>query len=97
MLHASCLRFETFLENWRSLNRVRFSQVLLLYFTFAINISMDIYTKLNFGMFILCIRVFLLFVHVFLTLPMYSYCCLCILIVRPCILDVVHVFLLLSM
>ena len=28
---------------------------------------------------------------------MYSYCCLHILIVRPCILNVVHVFLLLSM
>ena len=28
---------------------------------------------------------------------MCSYCCLCILIVRPCILNVVHVFLLLSM
>jgi len=28
---------------------------------------------------------------------MYSYCCLCILIVRPCILNVVYVFLLLSM
>ena len=41
----------------------------------------------------LCIRVFLLFVHVFLTLSIYSYCCLCILIVRPCILIVVHVFL----
>jgi len=27
------------------------------------------------------ILVFLLFVHVFLLLPMYSYCCLCILIV----------------
>ena len=27
---------------------------------------------------------------------MYSYCCLCILIVRPCILNVVYVFLLLS-
>ena len=28
---------------------------------------------------------------------MYSYCCLCILIVRPCILIVVYVFLSLSM
>ena len=28
---------------------------------------------------------------------MYSYCCLCILIVRPCILIVVYVYLLLSM
>ena len=28
---------------------------------------------------------------------MYSYCCLCILIIRPCILNVVYVFLLLSM
>jgi hypothetical protein len=36
------------------------------------------------------VRVFLLFVHVFLTLSTYSYCCLCILIV-------VYVFLLLSM
>ena len=36
------------------------------------------------------VRVFLLFVHVFLTLSMYSYCCLYILIV-------VYVFLLLSM
>jgi hypothetical protein len=36
------------------------------------------------------VYVFLLFVHVFLTLSMYSYCCLCILIV-------VYVFLLLSM
>jgi len=35
-----------------------------------------------------------LFVHVFLTLSMYSYCGLCILIVRPCILIVVYVFLL---
>ena len=26
---------------------------------------------------------------------MYSYCCLCILIVRPCLLNVVYVFLLL--
>jgi len=41
--------------------------------------------------------VFLLFVHVFLTLSMYSYCCLCILVVGPCILNVVYVFLLLSM
>ena len=30
----------------------------------------------------------LFFVHVFLTLSVYSYCCLCILIVRPCILIV---------
>ena len=37
--------------------------------------------------------VFLLFVHVFLTLSMYSYCCLRILIFRPCILIVVYVFL----
>jgi hypothetical protein len=28
---------------------------------------------------------------------MYSYCCLCILIVRPCILNVAYVFLLLPM
>jgi hypothetical protein len=28
---------------------------------------------------------------------MYSYCCQCILIVRPCILNIVYVFLLLSM
>jgi len=35
----------------------------------------------------------LLFVHVFLTLSMYSYCCLCIIIVRPCIRIVVYVFL----
>jgi len=28
---------------------------------------------------------------------MYSYCCLCILIIRPCILNVVYVYLLLSM
>ena len=32
----------------------------------------------------------------FSTLYMYSYCCLCILIVRPCILIVVYVYLLLS-
>jgi hypothetical protein len=43
------------------------------------------------------VYVFLLFVHVFLTLSMYSYCCLCILSVRPCILIVVYVCLLLSM
>ena len=43
------------------------------------------------------VYVFLLFVHAFLTLSMYSYCCLCIRIVRPCILNVVYVFLLLSM
>ena len=43
------------------------------------------------------VYVFLLFVHVFLTLSMYSYRCLCVLIVRPCILNVVYVFLLLSM
>ena len=42
------------------------------------------------------VRVFLLFVHVFLTLSMYSYCFLCILIVRPCIHIVVYVYLLLS-
>jgi len=30
----------------------------------------------------------------YLLLSMYSYCCLCILIVRPCILNVVYVFLL---
>jgi len=49
------------------------------------------------------VRVLLFFVHVFLTLPMYSYCCLrilivrtCILIVSPCILNVVYVYLLLS-
>ena len=40
------------------------------------------------------IYIFLLFVHVFFTLSMYSYCGLCILIVRPCILIVVYVFLL---
>ena len=52
------------------------------------------------------VYVFLLFVHVFLTLSMYSYyclcisllsmysyCCLCILIFRPYILNVVYVFL----
>jgi len=44
---------------------------------------------------ILVVYVFLLFVHVFLTFSMYSYCCLCILIVRPCIL--IYVYLLLSM
>ena len=45
--------------------------------------------------------VFLLFVHIFLLLSMYSYCssmysycCLCVLIVRPYILTVVYVFLL---
>ena len=37
---------------------------------------------------IIVVYVFLLFVHVFLTLSMYSYCGLCILIVRPCILIV---------
>ena len=37
-------------------------------------------------------------IYVFLLLEsMYSYCCLCILIVRQCILKVVYVFLLLSM
>ena len=36
------------------------------------------------------------FVHVFLTLSMYSYCGLCILIVRPCTLIVVYVYLLLT-
>ena len=36
-------------------------------------------------------------VHVFLLLSMYSYCYLCILIVRTCILIFVYVFLLLSM
>ena len=42
---------------------------------------------------IIVVYVFLLFVHVFLTLSMYSYCGLCFLIVRPCILIVVYVFL----
>jgi hypothetical protein len=46
---------------------------------------------------IIYVRVILLFVHVFLTFSMYSYCCLCILIVRPYILFVVYVFLLLFM
>ena len=46
---------------------------------------------------IIVVYVFLLFVHIFLTLSMYSYCGLCILIVRPCILNVVYVFLLWSM
>ena len=46
---------------------------------------------------IIVVCVFLLFVHVFLTLSMYSYCGVCILIVRPCILIVVYVYLLLSM
>jgi hypothetical protein len=32
-------------------------------------------------------------VYVFLLLSMYSYCCLCILIVRPCILIVVYIYL----
>ena len=41
-------------------------------------------------------RIILNVVHVFLTLSMYSYCGLCILIVRPCILIVVYVYLLLS-
>ena len=41
--------------------------------------------------------VILLFVHVFLSLSTYTYCCLCSLIVRPCILIVVYVYLLLSM
>ena len=36
-------------------------------------------------------------VYVFLFMSMYSYCCLCILIVRPRIFIVVYVFLLLSM
>ena len=39
------------------------------------------------------VRVFLLFVHVFLLLSMYSYCCLRILIFRSCILIVVYIFL----
>ena len=47
--------------------------------------------------FIVRVYVFLLFVHVLLTLSMYSYCCLHILIVRPCILIVIYVYLLLSM
>ena len=46
-------------------------------------------------MYSLKVYVFLLFVHVFLTLSMYAYCCLRILIVRPCILVVVYVFLVL--
>ena len=46
---------------------------------------------------LIVVYVFLLFVRVFLTLSMYSYCCLWILIVRPCIRIVVYVFLLLSM
>jgi len=41
------------------------------------------------------VYVFLLFVHVFLTLPMYSYCCLCIIVVYVFLLFV-HVFLSLS-
>jgi hypothetical protein len=36
-------------------------------------------------------------VYVFLLLSVYTYCCLCILIVRPCIRIVVYLFLLLSM
>ena len=37
-------------------------------------------------------------IYIFLLLSsLYSYCCLCILIFRPCILNVVYVFLLLSM
>ena len=44
---------------------------------------------------LIVVYLFLLFVRVFLTLSMYSYFCLCI-IVRPCILNVVCVFLLLS-
>jgi hypothetical protein len=43
------------------------------------------------------VRVFLLFVHVFLTLSIYSYYCLCILIVVCVFLLFVHVFLSLSM
>ena len=43
------------------------------------------------------VRVFLLFVHVFLTLSMYSYCCLCILTLVYVFLLFVHVFSLLSM
>ena len=39
---------------------------------------------------IIVVCVFLLFVHVFLTLSMHSYCCLCILIVRPCIRSTYH-------
>ena len=58
--------------------------------------------RLHFQMQLLIVRpcilnvvyVFLLFVHVFLSLSMYTYCCLCILIVRSCILNVVYVFLL---
>ena len=46
---------------------------------------------------LIVVYVFLLFVHVFLTLSMYSYCCPCILIVCPCILIVVYVYLLLPM
>ena len=46
---------------------------------------------------LIVVYVFLLFVHVFLTLSVYSYCCLCILIIRPCILIVVYVFLSKSM
>jgi hypothetical protein len=43
------------------------------------------------------VRVFLLFVHIFLTLSIYSYFCLCILIVVYVFLLFVHVFLSLSM
>jgi hypothetical protein len=43
------------------------------------------------------VRVFLLFVHVFLMLSIYSYCCLCILIVVYVVLLFDHVFLSLSM
>jgi len=42
---------------------------------------------------LIVVYVFLLFVHVFIKLSMYSYCCLCIPIVHPCILIVVYVFL----
>ena len=46
---------------------------------------------------LIVVYLFLLFVHVFLTTSIYSYCRLGILIVRQCILKVVYVFLLLSM
>ena len=45
---------------------------------------------------LIVVYVFLLFVHVLLSLSIYSYCCLRILIVHPCILMVVYVYLLLS-
>ena len=52
----------------------------------------------NTVIYVFLLKEFILIVfYVFLLLSLYTYCCLCILIVCPCILNVVYVFLLLSM